>query len=225
MIYLFAILAAASLVEEAPPEPRSTTCTYKTYQWSVVEKRAVNRRSVTRDRADLTDEEKAPDFEVSGCTVCNEDQVEVAVEGMPPVRVCYYYADKVKKALEQIRDSGTFKVKTLTGYRVGQTRGKAVDGKRTQFSNHSYGTAIDVNRAANGLYRSCRLEKGPRKAAEIKRCRRGIGGTWNPGKRPRTTVTPDSEVYRAFRDLVGWKWGGEIEGRTKDFMHFSPDGF
>ena len=224
MMWLVAILTALGIPGEAPP--RSELCTYRTYQWSVTEKRAVNRRTVTKPRAELTAEEKAPDFEVSGCTVCREDQVEVAVEGMPAILVCYYHADKVRKALEETKDSGTFKVETLTGYRVGQTRGKVVDGKRTLLSNHSYGTAIDVNARFNGLYGSCNLKKlPPRKSGDIKGCRRRMGGAWNPAEAPRTTVTPDSAMYRAFVDILGWRWGGEIEGRTKDFMHFSPDGF
>jgi hypothetical protein len=200
-------------------------CTYSTYQWSVTEKKAVHRRKVRKKYSKLTTVEKAPDYDVSGCTVCREDQVDVAVEGLPTVRVCLYYAPKLREALELLAASKNFKVEKLVGYRVGQTRGRVVDGKRTGFSNHSYGTAIDINSASNGLYRRCDL-KGvvPNTAEDIKQCKKGIGGIWNPAANPLTTITPESPAYKLFTSVVGWKWGGEIEGRLKDFMHFSSDG-
>ena len=40
-----------------------------------------------------------------------------------------------------------------------------------------------------------------------------------------TSFTPASKAYQLFTTIVAWKWGGEIPGRTKDFMHFSVDGF
>ena len=36
-------------------------------------------------------------------------------------------------------------------------------------------------------------------------------------------ITLESVVYEAFRN-IGWKWGGELAGRQKDFMHFSLSG-
>jgi len=181
---------------------------------------------VSKPYGELTDDEKAPDHEVSGCTVCLEDQEHVRVGELPEVVVCRFYAAGMKRALERIVADDRFRVESLTGYRVGQTRGRVVDGRRTQFSNHSYGTAIDVNAASNGLYRNCELGgKIPRKARDIRGCKRGIGGRWDPRKRPRTTVVYEGPVHRAFAEELGWKWGGEISGRLKDFMHFSPDGF
>jgi len=34
----------------------------------------------------------------------------------------------------------------------------------------------------------------------------------------------DSNIVRAIED-IGLKWGGEIDGKRKDFMHFSPTGY
>ena len=202
------------------------TCTYKTYQWSTVKRKSVNRRKVRKKYAELTVEEKAPDFDTSGCTVCEEDQVEVAVEGLPTIKVCWSYAPKVEEALTSLKADKSFRIQELIGYRCGQTRGRIVNGMRTEFSNHSFGTAIDINSRNNGLYRRCDLKgKVPTSAKDIARCKKGIGGEWNPEKNRKVTVTPTSRAYELLTTIVGWKWGGEIPGRTKDFMHFSVNGF
>ena len=219
---LLAVLVSWSslAVAEAP-----RTCTYETYAWSVTEKRAVDRRTVTKPRAELSADEKAPDFETSGCTVCQEDQVEVRVAGLPPVTVCRYHAEGVRKAIAAVRASGRFEIRTLKGYRVGRTRGAVVEGRRTRFSNHSYGTAVDVNAGHNGLYGGCDLGgRVPAVAKDLKGCRLRIGGHWDPGARPTTTLTASSIVPRAFEEHAGWRWGGAISGATKDFMHLSLDG-
>ena len=215
----------SGLAAEVKPVEEVRYCTYSTYQWSVTEKRAVNRSKVRKRYDRLTDAEKAPDFAVSGCTVCREDQVEVKVDGIPSIRICRFYAPKVKDALEKLTADKRFRIEKLVGYRVGQTRGRVVDGKRTEFSNHSYGTAIDLNSHYNGLYRRCDLGGAvPGGVDDLKRCRKGIGGAWNPTENPAFTITLESPAYELFTRVVGWKWGGEIEGKIKDFMHFSPDG-
>ncbi|MFN3202660.1 MAG: M15 family metallopeptidase [Bradymonadia bacterium] len=194
-------------------------CTYRTSSWHVKKKKVVGRKKVRKTRAELTDEEKDPDD--PRCTVCSEDQTTLELEGLPKVTVCKHHAEAVSKALLQAKESG-FKIKTLIGYRVGRTRGKVVDDLRTQFSNHSYGTAIDVNAGHNGLYARCALKKAPKTAADIKRCSLRVGGAWDPEKRPKTTVVEGGPVHSAFGEF--WKWGGTIEGRIKDFMHFSITG-
>jgi hypothetical protein len=223
---LFALALVVSLAwagDLAAEAPR--TCTYRTYAWSVSSKRAVDHRTVTKPRAELSADEKAPDFETSGCTVCREDQVEVQVEGLPAVTVCRHYAEGVREALEAIRGSGRFEVHSLKGYRVGRTRGAVVEGRRTRFSAHSFGTAVDVNAAHNGLYGGCDLGgRVPSGARDVTGCRLRIGGRWDPTVRPDTTLTEGSITVRAFREHVGWRWGGAISGATKDFMHLSPDG-
>ena len=94
-------------------------------------------------------------------------------------------------------------------------------GVRSQFSNHSFGTAVDINPGSNGLYDQCDVPRIDEKS--IKRCRLRIGGKWNPGKRPSKTIVRDGPVHQAFTRF--WKWGGEIGGNTKDMMHFSLTGY
>lgn len=203
------------------------TCTYSTYSWHVKKRRAVRHKRVEKPYGEVTDAERDPMG--SECTVCKEDQIEVKVKGIPSVTVCWVFETKVRKALKQIRVGKEFRIEQIEGYRVGKTRGPVARGVRTVFSNHSYGTAIDINRNDNGLYNPCKvsaetLVSDPKR---IKRCRRRVGGRWDPDKNPKTTITmaeksPGFHVYKAFNSF--WSWGGELEGRLKDFMHFSLDG-
>lgn len=216
---LLALSPLAAWAEAAPaPSSQPTRCTYKTYEWSVKKKKIVNRRKVDKPYAEVTDDERAGDD--PRCTVCLEDQAVVKVEGLPEVTVCKHYAAQVRGALETIKGS-KFKILELTGYRVGKTRGPVVNGLRSLWSNHSFGTAIDINRRHNGLYRRCRVE-APKSIKELAKCKLGHGGAWDPKKRPRTTITPESAAYQAFTPF--WKWGGAISGSTRDFMHFSVTG-
>lgn len=210
------VLLAAPGFEEPNP---TAECTYRTYNWSTVKKKAVNHQTVKKTRGELTAEERDPAD--PRCTVCKQDQVTLEIEGMPKVTVCTHYADKVKTALEETKAAG-FKVRTLIGYRVGRTRGRIKDGMRQQFSNHSYGTAIDINARENGLYGKCRLDKVPTSAADIKRCKLRVGGAWDPKKRPKSSVREGGPAYQAFTRF--WKWGGARADKVKDFMHFSPTG-
>ena len=87
--------------------------------------------------------------------------------------------------------------------------------KRTQFSNHSFGIAVDINPDSNGLYQNC-IEFS-------QQCVLRRGGDWQPGQNSRS-IAADSQLVKALKS-AGFKWGGEILGRQKDFMHFSPDGY
>jgi hypothetical protein len=87
-------------------------------------------------------------------------------------------------------------------------------GNRTRFSYHSYGIALDINEDHNGLYENC-VRFGPR-------CRLRRGGQWDP--RQPLSLTQDHPLVRALKRM-GFKWGGEIAGKQKDFMHFSPYGY
>lgn len=201
-----------------------TRCTYSTYQWSTEERRAVNRRTIEKDYAAVVEDERSP--EDPRCTVCSEDQVEIDPASfgvdLEPFSVCWAHAANIERALRNVAESGEFRFTELTGYRPGRTRGRVVDGLRTEWSNHSFGTAIDINADRNGLYTSCDVaEVTP---DSIRSCRLGMGGAWDPvGDRSRS-VTRDSIVYREFVETVGWRWGGEISGGTRDLMHFSPTG-
>ncbi len=214
----FAILVALWAPPDGAPDP-GAKCTYKTYSWDVKLKKGVAHETVVKTRAELAADEKDPG--VPECTVCQEDQVDVAVEGLPLVTVCRLFAEPVKQALEETRAAG-FQVKSLIGYRVGRTRGAIKDGRRTQFSNHSYGTAIDINAESNGLYGDCNLKDVPKKSADLKGCKLRIGGRWDPDKQPKVTVIEGGAAWNAFTKF--WKWGGTRSDPTRDFMHFSPDG-
>ncbi len=77
------------------------------------------------------------------------------------------------------------------------------------WSNHAYGHAVDLNPKENPYV--------------------GCGAVYDPRSRPYVDRTPlrkgmvTPEVVRAFRS-VGWGWGGEWTGSTKDYMHFSTTG-
>jgi hypothetical protein len=187
-------------------------CSYDTYQWSTLEKRAVNRQTVVHPYDEVTDEERDP---ITGCTVCQEDQVELTLPGLKPFRICKILAPNIETALRDLIETGV-PIKTVIGYRVGRTRGEVDDnGLRTGFSNHSFGVAIDINPEHNGLYDRClHFNSG---------CRLIRGGPWQPRTRAES-LGASGEVVRRFKQ-EGFLWGGEIRGKQKDFMHFSPSGY
>ena len=187
------------------------TCTYTTYTWNTRLGRAVDYRTVVKPRSELTDEEVHRE---TGCTVCEEDMVWISVEGVEPVQVCSALAPALEAALVTAAEAGEH-ILNLVGRRVGRTKGPAdEDGNRTKFSFHSYGIALDVNPDRNGLYTDC-YTFGPQ-------CRLLKGGRWRedqPG-----SITDDSVLVLEMK-ARGFGWGGEIQGRQKDFMHFSPSGY
>ena len=85
------------------------------------------------------------------------------------------------------------------------TRGKVPTG----WSEHAYGEAVDLNPLENPYV--------------------GCGQVFSPATRPyldrtrlrRGMITP--AVVRAFRG-IGWGWGGDWAGSTKDYPHFSATG-
>lgn len=218
--WLLALLVLAA-AEPAPP-PR--LCTYDTWSWSVELRGTVEPRHVQKDYAALTDEEKAPDWATSGCTICREDQEVLRIPGLPEVRLCRAVAARAREALLQAGEAG-FRIQTLVGYRVGRSGGPIVDGKRTRYGWHAYGLALDVNSGHNGLYVGCsRDERAPGSRADLAACRLSIGGAWDPAARPATTLTTDGALLKAFESALGWRWGGERRDGLKDLMHVSPDG-
>jgi D-alanyl-D-alanine carboxypeptidase len=78
-----------------------------------------------------------------------------------------------------------------------------------RWSNHAYGHAVDLNPVENP-YVGCGRVHDPdsRPFVDRSRLRKGM-------------VTP--AVVRAFRS-IGWGWGGDWTGETKDYMHFSTTG-
>ena len=195
----------------ADSKPDSKPCTYSTYEWNTIARKAVNFREVKKPYDQLLDNEIDP---VSGCSICREDQVFIKLPKTPQLRVCKYLAENIEKALE-ISIAHGLKINSLKGYRVGKTRGVPDElGNRTQYSNHSYGIAIDVNAENNGLYDRC-LQFGPE-------CRLIKGGRWN--EESIDSLRLDSPLVIEMIN-AGFKWGGNILGKQKDFMHFSISGY
>ncbi len=202
----------------------ATRCTYSTSQWDVVRRAPSHGQAIDKPYAAVTADERDPAD--PRCSVCREDQVRIepARLGWPhvaPFQVCAIYAADVRTALQTVASSGGFRIEEVVGYRVGRTRGPIVDGLRTQWSNHSFGAALDINARHNGLYGSCDIPAVSREA--LASCKLRVGGPWDPTKRPNTTITAASSLYRAFHRF--WRWGGEIAGGTRDMMHFSPSGY
>ena len=209
---LFLLLLTLTLSpQRAEADELPTTCTYTTYRWSVPLKRGVDHRTVRHPYADLRPEEVDA---ATDCSVCEEDQEWIEVANLPPFRLCRKLAPQIGAALQRLAESGVPLI-SLTGYRVGMTRGPTdADGLRTAFSNHSFGVALDVNAELNGLYDHC-PSFGPD-------CRLLLGGRWQPDAPG--GLSADSAVVEGLRE-AGLRWGGEIAGKQKDFMHFSPTGY
>lgn len=205
------VISIVLLVSGFAAAQEPATCSYEVYNWNIYKKRAVNYKKVSHPYSDLKPEEKDPD---TGCTVCVEDQELVKIKGLKPFRVCRIISGRVREALEKLLAAGE-PVLEVRVYRPGKTKNPLdKNGNRTGFSNHAYGAAVDINRSKNGLYGNC-YKFGPG-------CRLLQGGEWKPGTKG--ALTSDSAIVRVMKD-AGFKWGGEIAGRQKDFMHFSVTGY
>ncbi len=207
-LFLFPLPAFSSgNTERVPP----VLCTYDMQVWNVKLRNSSQPQHVRH----AYDEVSAAETDTAtGCTVCSEDQEEISVPPLQPFRVCYRLAAGVRSLIADLIKSGST-ISTIVGYHPIRSRGPlAGDGNRTELSNHSYGTAIDINPEENGLYDNC-FSFGPQ-------CRLLRGGEWHPGTQG--TLTKDDVVVRSFKE-AGFNWGGEIEGKQKDFMHFSPTGY
>lgn len=207
-VFVLALYASAIRAE---PLVQPQTCTYETFNWNVRQQRPVNIHTVTHVYSELTPEETDPQ---TGCTVCQEDQRLMQVGNLKPFLVCNKIADAVRDTLERLLSAGET-VLEVTAYRPGRTRNPLdADGNRTGFSNHAYGAAVDINRAMNGLYDNC-VQFGPE-------CRLIQGGHWIPGNPG--VLDRDTPIVRGMME-AGFRWGGEIAGKQKDFMHFSFTGY
>jgi hypothetical protein len=206
-IIALAFISGGEVRAEGDPK----TCTYKTYKWNVYLRQAVEVETVRQPYSDLRPDEIDP---ATGCTVCEEDQATIWIPPLAPFRVCKKLAPQIRAVLQDVISAGEL-IHEVEGYRVGKTRGDPDgDGNRTKFSNHSYGIAIDINPQQNGLYDRC-LRFDPH-------CRLIRGGPWRP-EQP-GTLTADGTVVKTMK-AAGFRWGGEIQGKQKDFMHFSPSGY
>lgn len=186
-------------------------CTYSYYKWNARAQLASDLLHVSKPYAELKSYEVDA---MTGCSLCSEDQVEIDLPHLKPFRVCKFVAADIDRILRELIEQGE-QIKTVVGYRVGMTRGEMDNkGYRTQFSNHSFGIALDINEAHNGLYDNC--------IAFNSQCRLVQGGVWKPSHR--LSLTANAEIVRRFNE-VGFLWGGDIMGKQKDFMHFSPTGY
>ncbi len=201
---LFILFLATSLVQAQPK-----FCSYSFSVWNARERRSEGPYRVTKLYTELETYERGP----RGCSICDEDQVPVRLSNGVTFKVCGALVEAFRSGLEASILAGEV-IESVTGHRPSKSRGKLDgQGRRTEFSNHAYGAAVDVNEAHNGLYDFC-LSWSPS-------CQLIKGGRYAPG-RPRS-FTSGSPLVRALRDR-GLRWGGEIAGKQKDFMHFSPDG-
>ena len=170
----------------------------------------MNTHRVVKKRRVLLQSEKRGE-----CSVCEEDQIEIHIAGVESFKICRKLESQVLQALLKSRREG-FELESVVGYRVGKTRGALNSrGLRTEFSNHSYGVALDVNASKNGLYDAC-FVFGPA-------CRLLQGGIYNPERKDHSTISLASPLYKALVE-AGFRWGGELAGKQKDFMHFSLSG-
>ena len=206
IMFLFLLLPAAAFAGEPAPK----TCTYQVFNWNIYSKGPVNQGRVAHPYSELKPDETDPG---TGCTVCLEDQ-ELVKAGTIEFYACRKIVPGLKAALAKLAAAGA-PILEVTGYRPGKTKNPLdKKGNRTGFSNHAYGAAIDINRSVNGLYDKC-FKFGPG-------CRLIQGGPWKLGNKG--ALSADSEIVKAMKE-AGFKWGGEIEGAQKDFMHFSPSGY
>jgi hypothetical protein len=205
------LVLMSALILFGSPNAYAQTCTYQTYKWNVEAKRAVERQSISKPYSSLEASERDP---VTGCSVCDEDQRAVTLANGVSFKICHIIAKPITDTLNQALEEGGH-IETVTAYRVGMTRGDVDEnGNRTRFSNHAYGTAIDINPQNNGLYENCK-SFGPQ-------CRLRKGGAWTPHLEH--GHSRNSPVVISLKE-IHWRWGGEIEGRQKDFMHFSMSGY
>jgi len=208
MRYFFVLLANLFVLAlSATPK----MCHYSSYQWNTFEKKAVNYRYISHLYSQL----KAYEVDqLTGCSVCREDQRWIQVGDLKPILVCKKLAIQTQQSLNYLLESKQPIIK-MVSYRVGMTRGKTdQQGNRTRFSNHSFGIAIDINQQQNGLYDHCIVWSD--------KCRLRKGGAWNQGHEG--SLTHDHPIVVELKK-AGFKWGGEIQGKQKDFMHFSPSGY
>lgn len=203
-LFLFFLLINSTTVH-------AQSCTYDTYKWNVNLKRAVDIEHVKKLYAEITPQERNAE---TGCSICREDQVRLTLMNGKSVQLCRRIAAPIEDALNNMIARGET-INTIIGYRVGMTRGLPdKDGNRTGFSNHSFGIALDINVDMNGLYGNC-VTFGPQ-------CKLRKGGPWQPNVDG--GLHEQHPIVRALKD-VGLKWGGQIKGSQKDFMHFSPSGY
>jgi hypothetical protein len=209
---LFAVsVSCIPFAASAQERPVQSSCSYEMRVWNVKLRNSGPIVKVNHTYKELTPDEVDP---VSGCTVCTEDQSRITIPPLAPFFICYKFASAIQSVMKNLIEKDQ-SIYTVEGYRVIKSSGPVDhNGNRTGFSNHSFGTAIDINPELNGLYENC--------VAFNPDCRLLRGGEWRPGVPG--ALEKNSDIVRNLKQ-VGFLWGGEIAGRQKDFMHFSLTGY
>tara|TARA_R110000868_G_scaffold117600_12_gene312383 strand:- start:326 stop:910 length:585 start_codon:yes stop_codon:yes gene_type:complete len=185
-------------------------CEYSATVWNVAARKSVRTIKIFKPYSSITKKERGP----FGCTPCLVDQVDIELPFVKSFKACKFIAEKIKSALSNAHYAG-FPIYEVEGYRASYSKGKPDQLKnRTELSNHAFGTAIDVNTNHNGLYDKCVQWSSD--------CRLIKGGKRDLSKQE--TITENSPLYYEMK-RIGLKWGGEIQGLQKDFMHFSETGY
>ena len=205
IIFLSAVFPAVAGADATP-----ALCHYECTVWNVRQRTSIVRRKVSKPYASLEARERGAE----GCTPCVEDQTEIVLSNGLKFQACRRLAARFQNALEAALRSGA-EIRTVVGYRAQMSRGPVDrDGNRTELSNHAFGQAVDINEASNGLYENCTVWSP--------QCHLRKGGAYRPGSS--LSLTRDSPVVSEMKK-AGFRWGGEIAGRQKDFMHFSLTGY
>lgn len=185
-------------------------CEYQFTVWNTKSKTSEGPFKVKKDYKNLTKNEIGP----QGCTPCEIDQEVITLSNKMKVKFCTKLAKSIKSTLNHILKNG-YPFETILGYRASVSKGEAaMNGQRSELSNHAFGVAIDLNENYNGLYTNCFTWN--------RNCRLQKGGRYDPGHPLALTKT---SLPVRFLKQAGLKWGGEISGRQKDFMHFSLSGY
>lgn len=186
------------------------SCEYSYTIWNTRSNKSEGPIRVKKSYQDLTAVEKGPE----GCTVCEADQTQVTLSNGIGFLTCRRFAGQFQATLNKVLQSGR-KIESVVSYRPSISKGPVDSrGLRTQFSHHAFGSAIDINENANGLYANC-LQWNPG-------CRLIKGGAYRPSE---PLAIRDKDEFVTHFKGIGFEWGGKIHGNQKDFMHFSLDGY
>ena len=186
------------------------TCEYSYTVWNTRLKKSEGPIRVQKPYSELTKNESGP----TGCNPCEVDQQIVVLSNGIQFKACHRYADQFKTVLNQALKKGKI-IRSVVGYRPSISKGKEdSSGRRSEFSHHAFGAAIDINEEFNGLYGNC-LTWNPG-------CQLLKGGVYSPSNP--LSIRDKDEFVTLFQG-IGFQWGGKIQGIQKDFMHFSLDGY
>lgn len=184
------------------------TCNYEYTVWNAHKRMSTKTIKVNKNYKDINPSE----MDQLGCTPCEVDQINIKLINNLEFTICKKIASKVKTTLNKLI-ANNYKIESIVGQRAQMSKGLLNKyGERTELSNHSFGTALDINEKMNGLYTNC-IEFNDR-------CILLKGGRYHPN----FGINANDELVSELKK-IGLIWGGEIKGKQKDFMHFSLTGY